>query len=192
MQKKINISRSNFANIENGNINLTERVINDISRTFLVNKEWILDGNGEIFVDWNDILTSKILSLYQKLNSKNKKYLKGYIDRLIDEQNNMATLKNYRTEITGMPYGTEVADRVGKYAAQIADLIKLKDNLKKCIDELNKLDGYIQSVDDSLIRQIIMYRFICCFSWIKIACNIGGGNTADGVRIKLARFINRC
>lgn len=44
--------------------------------------------------------------------------------------------------------------------SQIANLKGLLDlNLKKCFYELNRLDRFISGIDDSLIRQIILYRF---------------------------------
>ena len=95
-------------------------------------------------------------------------------------------------KITGLPSGRGVSDKLGKYAAQIADLRALLDlNLKKCFYELNKLDRYIQSVDDSLVRQIMTYRFINCYSWGKIAWQIGGNNSVDGIKKKLYRYLEK-
>lgn len=50
---KIHISRSNLAGIENGSVNLSERVANDISREFNVNLEWLKTGEGEMFKEPN-------------------------------------------------------------------------------------------------------------------------------------------
>ena len=49
--KAINISRSNEANIETGRINVTERVITDICKSFNVSELWLRTGEGEIFID---------------------------------------------------------------------------------------------------------------------------------------------
>ena len=46
----LKISRSNMGNIEIGRIALTDRVIDTICEKFNVNKEWIIDGIGEIFI----------------------------------------------------------------------------------------------------------------------------------------------
>ena len=116
-----------------------------------------------------------------------KKEIQGQ-QRRIKELETLAT--RCSTTITGMPHGMGISDRVGKYASELSDLKNLLDlNIKKCFFELNKLDRYIQSVSDSLIRQIMIYRFINGYSWAKIAWNIGGKNTADGLRIKLKRFL---
>ncbi len=84
--KKINISRSNLGNIETGRISLTERVISDICRVFHVKQDWVVEGIEPIFEENNDPLDTKILKLYSNLTDKNKKYLYGYIQRLLEEQ----------------------------------------------------------------------------------------------------------
>ena len=83
---KINISRSNLGNIETGRIGLTERVLLDICRTFHVRQDWIKNGTEPIFEDNSDPLDTEILKLYASLTDENKKYLYGYIQRLLEEQ----------------------------------------------------------------------------------------------------------
>lgn len=84
---QIHISRSNLGNIETGKIKLTERVISDICRVFNVNQIWLSDGIEPIFEENKDPLTEEITKLYATLNDENKKYLYGYIQRLLEEQN---------------------------------------------------------------------------------------------------------
>ena len=86
--KKINISRSNLGNIETGKINLTERVLSDICRTFQVKKDWITTGIEPIFEEGNNPLDIEVLKLYSSLTDENKKYLYGYMQRLLEEQEN--------------------------------------------------------------------------------------------------------
>lgn len=83
---KINISRSNLGNIETGRICLTERVLSDICRTFHVNPDWITDGAKPVFQENENPLDIEIFKLYSVLTEENKKYLYGYIQRLLDEQ----------------------------------------------------------------------------------------------------------
>lgn len=92
--------------------------------------------------------------------------------------------------ITGMPHVGGIADKAGKYASEIADLKELLElNLKKCFYELNRINRYISSVDDPLIRQIIMYRFVNGLNWFQIEYHIGGGNNAECLRKKLYRYL---
>lgn len=118
-------------------------------------------------------------------------YLKKEIRQLEQRIKELETAATGCTaKITGLPHGTGINDKIGNYAAQIADLKSLLDlNLKKCFYELNRLDRYIQSVDDPLTKQIMMYRFISGYSWRKIAFQIGGNNSIDGLKKRLYRYL---
>jgi hypothetical protein len=118
-----------------------------------------------------------------------------YLNREIEEQQRrLRELEESATSctahITGMPHASGVADEIGKYAAEIADMRGLLDlNLKKCFYELNRLNRYIASVEDSQMRMILSLRYINGLSWRQIACSIGGGNTENGVRMIHNRFL---
>lgn len=120
-----------------------------------------------------------------------------YLNREIEEQKQR--LKELETaatgaasRITGMPYGYEISDKVGNYSAEIADLkAAIEMNMKRCWQELNKLTTYINSVDDSLTRQILTLRYINGLPWAQVAACIGGGNTEDSVRKIHTRFLER-
>lgn len=84
--KKINISRSNLGNIEIGRIGVTDRVINDICRELSVNDDWLRTGTEPIFLDANDPITNEIVKIFNTLTDENKKYLRGYMERLLEEQ----------------------------------------------------------------------------------------------------------
>ena len=120
-------------------------------------------------------------------------YLKKEIkqqQRRIAELEAVAT--NCSTKITGLPSGKGISDKIGNYAAQIADLKALLDlNLKKCFYEFNRLNRYIEEVEEPLIKQIMIYRFVNGYSWRKIAYIVGGNNTPDGLRIKMMRFLKK-
>lgn len=83
---RINISRSNLGNIETNKINLTERVLTDVCRTFRVNRDWLTDGTEPVFAENPAFLDEQIVSLYSRLTDENKKYLYGYVQRLLEEQ----------------------------------------------------------------------------------------------------------
>ena len=94
--------------------------------------------------------------------------------------------------ITGMPHGSGVSDVVGRYAAEIADLrgiIEAKH--QQCLYERSRLERYIAGIDDSLLRQIFTYRFINGLPWHQVAACIGGGNTEDGCRKAVKRYLER-
>ena len=97
---------------------------------------------------------------------------------------------NCAATVTGLPAAKGMSDKVGNYATQIADLkALLEQSLKKCLNELNRLNEYIQNVDDPLVKQIMIYRFIEGNSWVKVAFLIGGNNTVDRVKKRVYRYL---
>lgn len=84
--RRINISRSNLGNIENNNINLTNRVLSDICRAFCVNQEWILHGTEPVYDKSRSALIEQFNELLPQLTEENKLILYGYLQRLLDEQ----------------------------------------------------------------------------------------------------------
>lgn len=96
------------------------------------------------------------------------------------------------SDLSGMPRSSGVGDRVGRYAAEIVDLKGIIEaKLQQCIYERNRLERYISSIDDSLLRQIFTYRFINGLPWRQVAACIGGGNTEDGCRKAVQRYLER-
>jgi len=94
--------------------------------------------------------------------------------------------------ITGLPHGNGVTDIVGDCAADIADLrgiIEAKQ--RQCLYERNRLERYLASIPDSLLRQIFTYRFVNGLPWGQVAACIGGGNTGDGCRMAVKRYLQR-
>ena len=71
----------------------------------------------------------------------------------------------------------------------VENLIELK--LEQQVCEYNRLNRFIQSVDDSLIRQILELRYIEGFKWNKVAIVIGGNNTEDSVKQACHRYITK-
>lgn len=73
------------------------------------------------------------------------------------------------------------------------ELKKLKSRLSKRVSELLKLldeiNDYIESIDDSLIRQVIILKYIEGLTWNQVAAKIGGGTTADSLRMMLNRYL---
>jgi len=94
--------------------------------------------------------------------------------------------------ITGMPKASGISDKLGKYVAEIADLKSLLDlNLKKCFYELNRLNRYIQSVEDSEMRMILSLRYINGLCWQQVAVSISVHATGDGLRKSHDRFLKK-
>lgn len=94
-------------------------------------------------------------------------------------------------KISGLPHVGGLSDKTA-IAAQIADskaIIEAKIALS--VVEYNRLNRYINSVEDSLTRQILSLRFVNGLSWNQVAMSVGGGNTEDSVKKICYRFVKR-
>lgn len=94
--------------------------------------------------------------------------------------------------LTGMPHAPGVTDKIGDLVPEIADLrgiIEAKH--KQCLYERSRLERYISSIDDSLLRQVFTYRFVNGLLWEQVADSVGGKNTADGCRMAVTRYLAR-
>lgn len=119
-----------------------------------------------------------------------------YLKREIrsDEQR-LKELETAATRITqsisDMPGGGRRSDKTA-IAAEIADIKTIIHSKKEmCIAHYNKIARYVANIDDSLIRQIIIYRHVDMLKWRDIAQKIGGGNTADSVRKAYSRYLEK-
>lgn len=93
------------------------------------------------------------------------------------------------SKITGMPHVAGIADKTA-IAAEIADCrASIKARVKLCAVERNRLERYIASVRDSLMRRILTLRFVDGLSWRRVAAAIGKGYTDEGVKKACYRFI---
>jgi len=68
---------------------------------------------------------------------------------------------------------------------------KLEQRLEELMEMRERLEEYIETVPDSLIRQILILRYVNGLSWKQVAAHIGGGNTADSVRMLHNRFLKK-
>ena len=119
-------------------------------------------------------------------------WLKREIER---EYERLTQLEEAATATTpqwsGLPAAGLVADKTA-IAAQIADArTVIKAKLELAVLEYNRLNRYIASIDDSLIRQIIALRFVDGLSWRQVALHAGGGNTEDSVRKAVKRYLEQ-
>lgn len=93
--------------------------------------------------------------------------------------------------ISGLPGAGEIANKTA-LAAQIADIrAVIEAKVQLAVVEYNRLNRYIASIEDSLIRQIIALRFVDGLSWRQVANHIGGGNTEDSVRKAVNRYLKQ-
>ncbi|WP_432651720.1 hypothetical protein [Huintestinicola sp.] len=95
-------------------------------------------------------------------------------------------------ENSGAGRGTGISSPVVQLAEQRE---KIRDIISAKLAEISFVEReileYINSIDDSVIRQIMIYRHIELKSWVQVANAIGGKNTADSVRKIHERFLHK-
>ncbi len=96
---------------------------------------------------------------------------------------------NTAVSITGLPHVQGISNKTA-LAAEIADMrTSIEARIKLSIVEYNKLNRYINSIDDCLIRQIVSLRFVNGLKWRDVAQHIGGNNSEKGIIMALKRYL---
>ena len=72
---------------------------------------------------------------------------------------------------------------------EIEAQIELRKN--QLVEEHARIIRYINSIPNSVTRQVFYHRFINNESWTKVAHSIGGGNTSASVKKICYRYLQR-
>lgn len=72
---------------------------------------------------------------------------------------------------------------------EIESQIELRKN--QLVEEHARIVRFINSIPNSVTRQIFYHRFINNESWTKVAHSIGGGNTSASVKKICYRYLQR-
>jgi hypothetical protein len=130
-------------------------------------------------------MTKKELSQLYYLNREIEE-----LRRRLDELEALATSSTQK--ITGLPSGGGISDMVGKFGTDIVELKELLDaRIKKSIDELKRLDAYIQGLDDVEMRMILSLRYINGLGWEQVAASISSCLSGESVRKAHERFLEK-
>ncbi len=68
---------------------------------------------------------------------------------------------------------------------------RIVNKIRKCSELKKRIDKFLESIDDSLTRQIFYYRYVKCMSWKKVSYMTGGYNSEEGVRKIAARYLEK-
>lgn len=68
---------------------------------------------------------------------------------------------------------------------------QLRKREEKLLELTNAVEEFIVTIPDSRMRQMITYKYLDNMTWIQVAHKIGGGNTADGCRKTVDRYLYR-
>jgi DNA-directed RNA polymerase specialized sigma24 family protein len=72
---------------------------------------------------------------------------------------------------------------------------RLKKKMQRRVDDLLELRTeileFVENIDDSLLRQVIILRHVNGLSWEQVAAEIGSGTTWNSLRMMHDRFLER-
>lgn len=96
-------------------------------------------------------------------------------------------------KLDGMPrQPKKITDPTGKKVVDKDDVEMIIEKLILEVEMKRKaIYEYIATLDSSLMRQIIMYRCLNLCRWDDVARYVGGGNTADSVRMMFNRHFEK-
>ena len=130
---------------------------------------------------------------YKELNSLY--LLDRHIKRLERRIGDLEGCSSPKSPISdGMPRAPSYrSDPTGNAGVNIADEKNKLEGIKKGYESKKaKLEAEIYSLDDELIKAILLHRFVDLMSWRDVAQNVGGGNTTDSVKKMCYRFLKKC
>lgn len=115
-------------------------------------------------------------------------------ERLLQDEEILASLRDKAypgaQNLSGMPHSSDVWDKVGDLAIEIADM---EDDIARLkfqigVQEL-AVKEFINQILDPRIRTVFRLRFIRCLSWKEVAYVLGGRNTEEGVKSSCYRYL---
>ena len=91
-------------------------------------------------------------------------YLKIDIENIKEEIKNLPTVT--APSLSDMPHGTDIGNPIEQYFLKKEKLIeKLNQKIERYTDELLRIEGIIDTIDDVEIRTIARMRFIQHMKW---------------------------
>ena len=66
------------------------------------------------------------------------------------------------------------------------------EKIKRCTEVKERVCKFIDSIEDSLTRQIFHYRYVKSMPWKRVAYMTGGYNSEESVRKIAERYLKAC
>lgn len=89
--------------------------------------------------------------------------------------------------IEGFPY----ADYEKRRRSLQSYLLTLEEMEERLLELTDRVEEYINSIEDSRMRRIVQYRIIDGLSWYEVADRMGGKATSDSCRMYFERFLQK-
>ena len=114
-------------------------------------------------------------------------YLKIDIENIKKEIESLPTISS--PQMTGMPHGTGISNPTVSYVIKKEELLqKLNQKIEKYTEELIRVEGIIDRIDDIEVRAIARMRFIQNMNWEDIGATVHLERTTCSK--KLRRYLN--
>lgn len=93
--------------------------------------------------------------------------------------------------LSGMPHGSDVRDKVGDLAIEIADM---EDDIRRLNQKIKQQEiavlFYIEQIEDARLRTIFRLRFIRGLTWKEVGAMLGGRNNEACVKASCYRYLD--
>lgn len=118
-------------------------------------------------------------------------YLRKLIERDTQRLRELkAKLQAGAQSITGMPHNAIAFDKIGNIVPSIVDIkIQIENEMNQYIIDRQRIEEYIENIEEPQIRLIFSLRFVDIMSWKEVADYIGGNNTEDSVKKACYRYL---
>lgn len=115
--------------------------------------------------------------------------------KMWEEQLELLTCKaqGKAMRLTGMPFAPSsgTGDQMADIAVRKADITELIERKKERLQQEQKeIIEWIMTIDDTFIRQIILYRHVRCYTWQEVAESIGR-ITPESIRKQHDRYLKK-
>lgn len=88
--------------------------------------------------------------------------------------------------------GKSISDKVGNNAVLIADLeAQMTEHVRQLKEEIQKLDSFLNTIDDPYIRLLFKLRYEDGLSWRQVAQRAGGYVSEATVRQSVHRYLQK-
>ncbi len=104
----------------------------------------------------------------------------------------MDRLTSTSPNLSGMPHGGGVHDKLGEGVPDLVDKKRELEEIRRGYEqEEARLNGWIDGIEDLQIQLIFSLRFKERMSWNEVADTVGGNNSEDSVRMTVNRYLEK-
>lgn len=104
----------------------------------------------------------------------------------------MDRLTSISPNLSGMPHGGGVHDKLGEGVPDLVDKKRELEEIRRGYEqEEARLNGWIDGIEDLQVQLIFSLRFKERMSWNEVADTVGGNNSEDSVRMTVNRYLEK-